>query len=68
METAGLSTGDRMILAATDQKHGGIVGGTIGYNYQINQFVISFEGYVDWSGMLGVFVVLNHQSILRQDS
>ncbi len=31
--------------------NGGLVGGTAGYNYQINQFVIGFEGDVDWAGI-----------------
>ena len=32
---------------------GGVVGGTIGYNYQINQFVIGVETDIDWSGIEG---------------
>lgn len=31
--------------------NGGIVGGTFGFNYQWQSFVIGFEGDVDWSGM-----------------
>jgi outer membrane immunogenic protein len=31
--------------------NGGIVGGTFGFNYQINQFVVGFDGDIDWSGM-----------------
>ncbi len=31
--------------------NGGIAGGTIGFNYQINQFVVGIEGDIDWSGM-----------------
>ncbi len=30
---------------------GGLVGGTAGYNYQINQFVVGYEGDLDWSSM-----------------
>jgi outer membrane immunogenic protein len=30
---------------------GGIVGGTVGFNYQWNWFVGGFEGDLDWSGM-----------------
>jgi len=32
---------------------GGIVGGTIGYNYEFNHFVVGGEGDVDWSGIRG---------------
>jgi outer membrane immunogenic protein len=32
---------------------GGLVGGTIGYNWQMNQFVFGFEGDMDWSGIKG---------------
>jgi outer membrane immunogenic protein len=32
---------------------GGLIGGTIGYNWQINQFVLGAEGDIDWSGMRG---------------
>ena len=32
---------------------GGIVGGTIGYNYQIQQVVLGVEGDIDWSGIKG---------------
>lgn len=32
---------------------GGLVGGTIGYNYQINRFVVGVEGDVDWAGISG---------------
>jgi outer membrane immunogenic protein len=32
---------------------GGLVGGTVGYNYQINQLVIGGEGDIDWSGIRG---------------
>jgi outer membrane immunogenic protein len=28
---------------------GGLVGGTVGYNYQINQFVVGVEGDLDWA-------------------
>jgi outer membrane immunogenic protein len=30
--------------------NGGIVGGTIGFNYQWNWFVAGFEGDIDWAG------------------
>ncbi|MGH7486214.1 MAG: outer membrane protein, partial [bacterium] len=32
---------------------GGVVGGTIGYNYQVQQFVWGVEGDVDWSNIKG---------------
>src|ERR1700678_3125557 len=31
--------------------NGGLVGGTIGYNYQMGQFVLGYEGDFDWSGV-----------------
>src|SRR5438105_5538161 len=32
---------------------GGLIGGTIGYNWQINRFVVGVEGDIDWSGIRG---------------
>jgi outer membrane immunogenic protein len=32
---------------------GGLVGGTVGYNWQMNQFVFGLEGDIDWSGIKG---------------
>ena len=32
---------------------GGLVGGTVGYNYQIQHFVLGVEGDADWSGIRG---------------
>lgn len=32
---------------------GGVVGGTIGYNYQVSRAVFGVEGDVDWSGIQG---------------
>src|ERR1700722_15857791 len=46
-----LKTDDGMGNTPTLNSNGGIVGGTFGFNYQINQFVVGFEGDVDWSGM-----------------
>ena len=37
---------------------GGLIGGTIGYNWQIGQFVIGAEGDIDWSGIKGTTTVL----------
>jgi len=30
-----------------------MVGGTVGYNWQINQFVLGAEGDIDWTGLKG---------------
>ncbi len=32
---------------------GGLVGGTLGYNYQVGQAVFGLEGDLDWSGVKG---------------
>jgi outer membrane immunogenic protein len=32
---------------------GGMVGGTVGYNYQMNQWVMGLEGDIDWSNIKG---------------
>jgi outer membrane immunogenic protein len=32
---------------------GGLIGATLGYNWQINRFVIGVEGDIDWSGIRG---------------
>jgi len=40
------STGSRNVS-------GGLVGGTVGYNYQFGQAVEGIEGDVDWSGING---------------
>jgi outer membrane immunogenic protein len=32
---------------------GGVVGGTIGYNWQMGQLVFGLEGDIDWSGIKG---------------
>jgi outer membrane immunogenic protein len=37
---------------------GGLIGGTIGYNWQINRFVVGAEGDIDWSGIRGTTVLL----------
>lgn len=33
--------------------NGGVVGGTLGYNWQMNQLVFGVEGDIDWSGISG---------------
>jgi len=37
---------------------GGLIGGTVGYNWQINQLVIGAKGDIDWSGVRGTTNVL----------
>ena len=37
---------------------GGFIGGTIGYNWQVNQIVLGAEGDIDWSGIEGTTTVL----------
>jgi outer membrane immunogenic protein len=37
---------------------GGLIGGTIGYNWQVNQIVLGAEGDIDWSGIKGTTNVL----------
>ena len=46
----GTSTWD---TAGSINTSGGLVGGTIGYNYQINHFVIGAEGDIDWASISG---------------
>ncbi len=38
-------------LSANANDNGGIIGGTLGFNYQMNAFVFGVEGDWDWSGM-----------------
>ena len=37
---------------------GGLIGGTIGYNWQVGQIVVGAEGDIDWSGIKGSTNVL----------
>ncbi len=37
---------------------GGLIGGTIGYNWQIGQAVVGVEGDIDWSGIRGTTTTL----------
>jgi outer membrane immunogenic protein len=46
----GTSTWD---TAGSRNITGGLVGGTIGYNYQITHFVIGVEGDIDWASISG---------------
>jgi outer membrane immunogenic protein len=35
--------------------NGGLIGGTYGFNWQVNRFVIGFEGDFDWADIKGTF-------------
>src|SRR6266480_1456641 len=37
---------------------GGLIGATIGYNWQFNQLVVGAEGDIDWSGIKGTSTAL----------
>jgi outer membrane immunogenic protein len=37
---------------------GGLIGGTVGYNWQFGQAVVGAEGDIDWSGIKGTTTVL----------
>jgi outer membrane immunogenic protein len=37
---------------------GGLIGGTVGYNWQVNQLVVGAEGDIDWSGIKGTTTFL----------
>jgi outer membrane immunogenic protein len=37
---------------------GGLIGGTVGYNWQFGQAVLGAEGDIDWSGIKGTSTVL----------
>lgn len=41
------------IPVTTTNPSGGLVGGTIGYNYQISRFVIGIENDISWNGLQG---------------
>jgi outer membrane immunogenic protein len=36
---------------------GGLIGGTVGYNWQFGQVVVGAEGDIDWSGIKGTTIV-----------
>jgi outer membrane immunogenic protein len=36
---------------------GGLIGGTIGYNWQVRELVVGAEGDIDWSGVKGTTTV-----------
>jgi outer membrane immunogenic protein len=48
----GTSTWD-LLPATTIKPNGGLVGGTLGYNYQVGSWVLGIEGDIDWSGVKG---------------
>jgi outer membrane immunogenic protein len=37
--------------------NGGLIGGTIGYNWQVRELVVGAEGDIDWSGIKGTTTV-----------
>src|SRR5436190_5907149 len=42
----------------SDGHSGGLIGGTIGYNWQFAGAVVGAEGDIDWSGIKGTTTVL----------
>jgi outer membrane immunogenic protein len=46
---------------------GGLVGGTLGYNYQVGQTVLGIEGDVDWSNIRGSGVCAGQSCSTRND-
>jgi outer membrane immunogenic protein len=49
----GTADWSNAIGTADSNTAGGLVGGTLGYNYQINQLVLGIEGDIDWSNLRG---------------
>jgi len=49
----GTSTLSAPFATGSFDMSGGLVGGTLGYNYQIGQAVGGLEGDIDWSGIEG---------------
>ncbi len=49
----GSSTWSNPAGTADADLAGGLVGGTLGYNYQMGQTVVGFEGDLDWSNIRG---------------
>jgi outer membrane immunogenic protein len=41
------------VPTANNKPKGGLIGGTIGYNYQVGSLVFGFEGDIDWSDVKG---------------
>jgi outer membrane immunogenic protein len=46
---------------------GGLVGGTVGYNWQMGQLVFGLEGDIDWSGIKGSAVCVGTTCETRND-
>src|SRR5262249_20761948 len=49
----GSSSFSNTLGTASSDVNGGLVGGTIGYNWQFNQLVLGLEGDIDWSDIHG---------------
>jgi outer membrane immunogenic protein len=49
----GRSTWSNALGSTNFNTSGGLVGGTLGYNYQMGQAVFGLEGDMDWSGIRG---------------
>jgi len=49
----GTSDSSAPFAASSYNVSGGMVGGTLGYNWQWNQTVFGIEGDIDWSGLRG---------------
>jgi outer membrane immunogenic protein len=49
----GTSTFSAPFATGSFDVSGGLVGGTLGYNYQVGQGVFGLEGDIDWSGIQG---------------
>ncbi|MEH2491368.1 outer membrane protein [Bradyrhizobium sp. AZCC 2230] len=48
-------TDDFGVTSGNFSTNGGVAGGTYGFNWQVNQFVIGFEGDFDWADIKGTF-------------
>jgi outer membrane immunogenic protein len=46
---------------------GGLVGGTLGYNYQVGQAVLGLEGDISWSGLSGSTTCAGVSCSVRND-
>ncbi len=49
--TTGTNTGTRYLFSANANDNGGVVGGTVGANFQTGEFVFGVEGDWDYSGI-----------------
>ncbi len=48
-------TDDFGVTSGNFSTNGGVAGGTYGFNWQVNRFVIGFEGDFDWADIKGTF-------------